>query len=515
MQADTRTYKDAIQSLNSLQTNLAAIAAYVNSDSSRPTIDLNDFRKHCNRIGYEINQFDKLNVIHISGTKGKGSTGAFVESILRNYQPTSVTGPITPLKSKIRTGLYTSPHIVAVRERIRINGKALSENQFTKYFFECWDHLNAASKKENKDFNMPPYFRFLTLVALHTFMEEKVDVAIIEVGIGGEYDCTNIIQHPVVCGVSSLGYDHMSLLGDTLSSIAWHKGGIFKHKIPAISIEQPKEALEVLIQRAKDKEAPFTLVKPIDSGALDGVKLGLDGSHQFFNASLAIELSRTWLQNHRGMKISPQRLPPEFKIGLSQTRLSGRAEIIQSQQIERLTWYFDGAHTVESLQLCMNWFRGAAFSDNHNSDSMASKVKRILIFNVTGNRNGTDFLSQIVSSNPYIRFDHAIFCTNITYSNKQYKSDLQNNKTPDNGLIQQKSLAETWSSLIAEHEGDHDIAFISQQRIQVYPTIQDAINWITDYVAKSIDKTYNVQVLVTGSLHLVGGVMEVLNVEIY
>ncbi|VDO21582.1 unnamed protein product [Brugia timori] len=127
-----------------------------------------------------LEEIDRLNVIHVSGTKGKGSTCAFTESILRQFG--------------FKTGFYSSPHLVHVRERIRINGDPLSEEDFVKYFEHIYSLLEKAVEESNKTVTMPSYFKFLTVMAFHVFIEEKVDVAIVEVGIGGEHDCTNIIQ---------------------------------------------------------------------------------------------------------------------------------------------------------------------------------------------------------------------------------------------------------------------------------------------------------------------------------
>jgi len=170
-------------------------------------------RSFTERAGVKMEDLDKLSIIHISGTKGKGSTCAFCESILRH--------------KGLKTGFYSSPHLMEVRERIRINGKPLPKEKFAKYFFDCWDNLCNNGDGQGKA-DMPAYFRFLTLMSFHVFLQEKVDVAVIEVGIGGAYDSTNIIRKPVVCGVTSLGMDHVITLGGTLESIAWQKAGIFK-----------------------------------------------------------------------------------------------------------------------------------------------------------------------------------------------------------------------------------------------------------------------------------------------
>jgi folylpolyglutamate synthase len=159
----------------------------------------------------QVTDLNQLKVIHIAGTKGKGSTSAFCEIMLRSRG--------------LKTGLFTSPHLLEVRERIRINGRPIGKEVFGTSFFECWERLSTHRKERA---TMPAYFRFLTLMAFHIFIEEKVDVAIIEVGIGGHYDSTNIIPTPYACGISSIGHDHLDILGNTLAQIAWHKAGIFK-----------------------------------------------------------------------------------------------------------------------------------------------------------------------------------------------------------------------------------------------------------------------------------------------
>ena len=190
-------------------------------------------------------QFDRLNTIHVAGTKGKGSSSAFISSILSQYRDSGIQ----------KVGLYTSPHLRFVRERIKINDEPLSEEAFAKYFFEVWNRLEAAAKDRGHPDpsaldTKPAYFRFLTLVAMHCYMSEGVDAAVVECGIGGEFDAKNILVQPTATAVTSLGIDHVVLLGDTISSIAWHKAGVFKPGVPAISAPQPEEAMAVLKQRA-------------------------------------------------------------------------------------------------------------------------------------------------------------------------------------------------------------------------------------------------------------------------
>ncbi|XP_021891033.1 folylpolyglutamate synthase-like [Carica papaya] len=180
-------------------------------------------------------KINDLKIIHIAGTKGKGSTCTFCEAILR--------------ECGFQTGLFTSPHLIDVRERIRINGLDISEDKFLLYFWECWNLL-----KDNliDGLPMPPLFQFLTVLAFKVFISEQVDVAIIEVGLGGKRDSTNVIKEPVVCGISSLGMDHTESLGNTIGQIASHKAGIFKPEVPGFTVPQLSEAIDVIQQRAHE-----------------------------------------------------------------------------------------------------------------------------------------------------------------------------------------------------------------------------------------------------------------------
>ncbi|GLD52446.1 folylpolyglutamate synthase, mitochondrial-like protein [Lates japonicus] len=132
---------------------------------------------------------------------------------------------------------------------------------------------------------MPFYFQFLTLLAFHVFLQEKVDLAVVEVGIGGQYDCTNII----------------SLLGDTMEKITWQKAGIFKPGVPAFTVRQQPNSLRVLQCRAKDVRCPLRVCPELDQYevVVGPVNLGLAGKHQRLNASFALQLSHSWLQRHK------------------------------------------------------------------------------------------------------------------------------------------------------------------------------------------------------------------------
>ncbi|KAK7470479.1 Folylpolyglutamate synthetase [Stygiomarasmius scandens] len=493
----TRSYKDAVEHLNSLQSNAATLDAARAAGTRMTSNGILDTIEYLERIGYKPEDLNAMNVIHITGTKGKGSTSAFTDSILRQTKP------------DWKIGLYTSPHLVAVRERIRINGQPLAEQDFAKYFFEVWDRLQANTTRKREDTPlMPAYFRFITLVAFHVFLEMKVDATVLEVGVGGTYDCTNIVPKPIVTGVTALGIDHVSVLGKTLKEIAWQKSGIYKPGVPALTVPQPEEGMVVLRERAEELKASDFIITPPVPGLSD-LKLGLAGAHQYQNATIAVHLARTFLKARDLLEVKSP-LPSSFVEGLKNAKWPGRCQTVLDPAYARTTWYLDGAHTVESLDCCIDWFvspgRGLSL------DTMStSRRPRVLIFNCTSGRSGPSFLGginqKIISQletykspeNVANFFDEVIFCANVTYADGAFKGDLTAVSIPEADLAQLKTqhqLADAWSAIYPSFPKD---------RLHVLPSIEHAIR----VVRKIGGGDQPADVLVTGSLHLVGGVIEV------
>tara|TARA_Y100000022_G_C13241793_1_gene372770 strand:- start:455 stop:1657 length:1203 start_codon:yes stop_codon:yes gene_type:complete len=196
--------------------------------------DIGNIIKACDFLN---NPQEKFKSIHIAGTNGKGSTAHLLSSVLQ--------------EAGYKTGLYTSPHLVDFRERIKINGKKISEKNVV-------DFVN--SNKENFETINMSFFEYTVAMAFYEFEKEKVDIAIIETGLGGRLDSTNIVN-PLLSIITNIGYDHMNLLGDSLEEIAFEKAGIIKENTPVLIGKKQQEIDHVFKKQANKKNASLTYAK--------------------------------------------------------------------------------------------------------------------------------------------------------------------------------------------------------------------------------------------------------------
>ncbi|ESZ90516.1 hypothetical protein SBOR_9102 [Sclerotinia borealis F-4128] len=507
MASKDRSYEDAIKLLDTLQSNRAIVSSISNTSKDMNLHAIPEMLEWTRKAGYEAGDFSKhgLKCIHVAGTKGKGSVCAMIDSILRRYRYEDGDNGVVPGNTKQKAlgkiGLYTSPHLMTVRERIQIDGSPISEILFARYFFELWDRFaDAASASDTPHPNptssetKPGYFRYLTIMALHTFMKEGVESAIIECGIGGEHDSTNILPAEAVTAtaITKLGIDHVGILGDTVDKIAWHKAGIMKRGVPSFTVPQLEEAQFVLESRAKEKYAELKVVNR-HSGFNDGtIELGAEGEFQKDNASLAMAVSASHLQalgfedvpSPSELLSSQQPIPGQFLEGLKSMKLAGRCEVVVTGNI---TWFIDGAHTVDSIKETGLWY--ASKVTRATEEEVAPDTKSMLIFNQQDRDPKALIVTllQSISDFRWKSFTFAAFCTNTPFKSEAIKKG-------DKDLSQQESASKYYSLLDCN------------QLCMEYASIEEAVE-LVHRVSKDEERFF---VLVTGSLHLVGGLMKVL-----
>ena len=245
------TYKETIEYLF----NSTPVFEHVGASAYKPGLQTTEILDA--HYGHPHKNFK---TIHIAGTNGKGSVSHSLASILQ--------------EAGYKVGLYTSPHLIDFRERIRVNGIPVSE-EYVIRFVEDFKHLN--SKRIHP--LSPSFFELTTALAFKYFAEEKVDIAVIEVGLGGRLDCTNIIT-PILSVITNISFDHTQFLGNTLAQIASEKAGIIKHQVPVVIGETTKETRPVFENKAKEMDAPIFFAEEIDKSECDQYEFELKGSYQ-------------------------------------------------------------------------------------------------------------------------------------------------------------------------------------------------------------------------------------------
>ncbi len=244
--------------------------------------DLNNTIALCERLD---NPQHKFKSVHVGGTNGKGSTSHMLAAIMQT--------------AGYKTGLYTSPHLKDFRERIRINGQMISKKQVIDFVAEHQADFYEIS---------PSFFEMTVAMAFDIFAKEKVDIAIVEVGLGGRLDSTNIIT-PLLSVITNIGWDHMNILGDRLELIAAEKAGIIKPGIPVIIGEYQPEIADVFIDKAKQEGSNISFASDLKAGlSLKSKVLSLKSGRSQVNEFLAIEVSRPSKIPDSGLKTLDFRL---------------------------------------------------------------------------------------------------------------------------------------------------------------------------------------------------------------
>jgi dihydrofolate synthase/folylpolyglutamate synthase len=273
-------------------------------------------------------------VLHVGGTNGKGSVATTLSAVLN--------------QAGLRTGCFTSPHLCSFRERVTVGGEALSEEKLLAYAAEVKDAVLR--------FGLT-FFEAVTVLGLHAFAREGVEMAAVEVGLGGRWDATNVVR-PEVSAVTNVAMDHADYLGDTLAQIAFEKAGIMKAGVPFVTAETDVELLTVLRSLARDRGVPLTVVDP--ESEITGLEVAVDhtsftldtptwgrlevrtplvGRHQAFNTVLAIRI----------LEHMPEQMRPDVeavKAGIGAVVHPGRD---QMEVVDGKTWFFDVAHNTAGV----------------------------------------------------------------------------------------------------------------------------------------------------------------------
>ena len=440
----------------------------------------------------------------------------------------------------LKTGLFTSPHLIDVTERFRINGVPVKREVLYEAFYFVWDTLHE-TLDDAEDFPpVPGFFRFLTLVGFKIFATLKTDVVVLEVGMGGRLDATNICN-PVVCGITPLDLDHTRVLGDTIDKIAYEKSGIMKiENVPCFTgVNHDPEAMKVIQNKAKEINCPLYIVNSLDSDNMPKGFLGLNGDHQRENAALAIELAEMFLQitkcetpamkgSGNGLTVLECRdiksLSKNTAKGLKLCHWAGRNQIIDlgnswnnglcAGKVDKanLRFYLDGAHTPKSLQSCTKWFGQVLKQEGDN----ARKKVNILIFNCSRDRQIDVMLPELLNIDGE-KWHRVIFCPAdyarpttaklptpqeiLCKIDAKYGKSAITSKSPkhDYGHLQwQNVMKDVWSVLCEDHECEASVG----------ESMTDTINSIK-HIASGIKDT-DFRVLVTGSLYLVGSALSYL-----
>lgn len=315
----------------------------------------------------------KVPCIHVAGTNGKGSTCAFLQSVYHS--------------AGWKTGLFTSPHLVKLNERIKIDGISISDEDFVRLFKRVQDGL------EVQDVPYPSFFEMMFLMAALWFAEQKVDIAIYETGMGGRLDATNVLM-PALCVITSVGLDHMQYLGDTIEKIAFEKAGIIKENTPVVTFLRDKAASEVIRQQAQKLHAPFYVVekenyminkittKMIDFSIdceyykCDAVQIPRTGLYQVENAVLAMAA----VAKFPGLSVSDE----EIRQGLWDMRWEGRMEELLPDI------FIDGAHNDEAVLVWVKTVK-QLFGDR----------RKRLLFAVANDKNYIDMIHHICQDMHY------------------------------------------------------------------------------------------------------------------
>lgn len=290
------------------------------------------------------NPQDKLRVIHIAGTNGKGSVSSMISSVIQEMG--------------LSVGLYTSPHLVELNERFRINGQIISNDELVSIL----DAVDNAARELSKKYGLEAtFFEYTTAIAFLYFYKNKVDVAVIETGMGGRLDATNVVANPLICVITHIALDHTAYLGDTLIDIAKEKAGIIKKNSHVVIAANDEEVKKILFTTAKEKKAS-TIVYAPDlvsakriKGDFETQKISIDTQSGIFSGTINSQLTASYQISNIitalavidifSQKLVPSLPPVIIKRGLEKAKWDGRFMFVKE-----LNAIVDGAHNPDGIK---------------------------------------------------------------------------------------------------------------------------------------------------------------------
>jgi dihydrofolate synthase/folylpolyglutamate synthase len=344
--------------------------------------------KHIKELLHRIgNPHLHSKTVHIAGSKGKGSTAAMIAQVL--------------IDSGYKTGLYTSPHLHDIRERIQINGKSISKIEFSTLLAALKPHFDAMhADTDQRQFT---FFEALTVLAFTYFSKMDADFQVMEVGLGGRLDATNVVK-PEVCVITHIGLEHTQILGDTLEKIAYEKAGIIKPGSLVVSSPQKAEVLKVISKVCQQRQASLIEVDQVanwykvshdlyhqvivvKSKSADYLlRLPLLGDYQLDNSATAIIALEALAS--KGFAISTNHI----KSGFTKVRWPGRFQVLK----QKPTLLVDGAHNVESIKRLIDSLR------------IYLSYRRIyLIIGISSDKNIAGIVKELVSLSPQVIATHS------------------------------------------------------------------------------------------------------------
>jgi dihydrofolate synthase/folylpolyglutamate synthase len=316
------TYKESINWLFNQLPVFQNIGAAAYKEDLNNTILLTKHLNHPER---------NFKTIHVAGTNGKGSTSSMIASVF--------------MEAGYKVGLYTSPHLKDFRERITINGKKISKNYVHQFVLEHKQFFETTELS---------FFEMTVGLAFQYFSDKKVDIAIIEVGMGGRLDATNIIT-PLLSIITNIGKDHTAFLGDTLEKIAFEKAGIIKQNIPVVIGEYTIQTKPVFLEVASKNKSEIYFAQDINH---PDYPCGLLGDYQIKNKKTVIEVFRNLKSN---FKISEENIKNGIANVVLNTHLQGRWQILQ----ENPKVICDTAHNAHGLELVINQLKKETYNQLH------------------------------------------------------------------------------------------------------------------------------------------------------